>query len=77
VVGTHNSEVDKWTQVESDLRSRIADFERLVRQREEEIVQVRTEYERLKDMISGNISRTIQQTFQEHQAGVRKGFSYV
>lgn len=57
----------RYDDIEQGLRQRIADLENLVRETEDDAARIRAEYNRLRDIINGNVAKTIMQTFTEYE----------
>lgn len=67
LVNDHLNERRKWEDTERVLKARVAELDRLVRQLETENVKLRTDIERIKEQVSGNVHRTIFQTFVDYE----------
>lgn len=65
-VNEHHNDTRRWEDRERELRGRIADLERALRQVEDSEGRIRFEYERLREHLTGNINKMISQTFVEH-----------
>jgi len=76
IITNHNNEVRRWEDVERALKAKITDQEKHLRNYEDDLNRLRNEYDRLRDSISGNLNKTITQTFVDHQgySSSRKSF---
>jgi len=68
LVNDHLNERRRWEEAERVLKARIAELERIVRALEGENGKLRGDIERLKEHVTGNIHRTIFQTFVDYDA---------
>jgi len=68
LVNDHLNERRRWEEAERVLKARIAELERMLRALETENGRLRADIERLKEQVTGNIHRTIFQTFVDYDA---------
>jgi len=66
LVNDHNNEKRRWEDTERILKARIAEIERIVRALESENGKLRADIERIKEQVTGNVHRTIFQTFVDY-----------
>jgi len=64
LVNEHNNDARRWEDRERDYRNRLAECERALKFSEENENRIRLEYDKLRDQLTGNISRMIAQTFE-------------
>jgi len=68
LVNDHLNERRRWEEGERVLKARIAELERIVRALDTENVKLRADIERIKEQVTGNVHRTIFQTFVDYEA---------
>jgi len=66
LVNDHLNERRRWEDTERVLQSRIGELERMMRSLETENAKLRADIERIKEQVSGNVHRTIFQTFVDY-----------
>lgn len=70
--GMSKTEKKKAEQTEKMLRAKIQQLEAGIAHAREESAKARLEYDKLKDLIQGNVSKIISQTFSAHQSSAKK-----
>lgn len=66
----HNAEKKKMADALRDAENKHRELERVLRIAEEDVARSREEYDRMKEVLQGNINKLISQTFFEHSARV-------
>jgi len=66
LVNDNLNERKRWEEAERMLKNRIAELERIVRSLETENVKLRADIERIKEQVTGNVHKTIFQTFVDY-----------
>jgi len=72
LINDQGNEMRRWEEEERILKARIAELERIIRSFEVENERLKADLERLKAQITGNVHRTIFQTFVEYEASQNK-----
>ena len=72
LVNDQANEMRRWEEDDRLLKSRIAELERIIKSFEAENDRLKADLERLKAQITGNVHRTIFQTFVEYEAAQNK-----
>ena len=67
IVAGHRLERKSWEETERALKNRLIEMERELERSREESKKFKGEYNRMKDLIQGNVKRIITQTFQDHE----------
>jgi len=68
LLNDQNNERRRWDEAERVLQAKISELERIIRSLESENSKLRTDLEKLKEQITGNVHRTIFQTFVDYDS---------